>query len=191
MNLISLLPSVIPSIITLLQNQHADSKQLAAAQECATRLMLIELKINASIIEQVIPRTRPVTNQRLNSSHIPKTSQKLTDGVAMETVKHLSTEIARALLGGLGIPARVVINLDADAQKLINNDRIPGQLKGSKKGTPVSLIDLLDYLVRKDLEMKALCAIVPIADKTIRSIEWAVRLANFQKVSIAAIVALS
>ena len=189
MNLISLLPSVIPSIITLLQNQHADSKQLAAAQECATRLMLIELKINASIIEQVIPRT--VTNQRLNSSHIPKTSQKLTDGVAMETVKHLSTEIARALLGGLGIPARVVINLDADAQKLINNDRIPGQLKGSKKGTPVSLIDLLDYLVRKDLEMKALCAIVPIADKTIRSIEWAVRLANFQKVSIAAIVALS
>ncbi len=172
--------TLITSIIPLITGRFADARQLAEAERIAIRLIRMELRINASIIDCVIPNTAA------------KTTLKLTDVVAIEIIKHLSTDYARALLGGIGVPSLVVTGLDAKTRNLINKDKLPVQIKTSKKGSPVSLtlLDLLDYLIRKDKEMKALSAIAPIAGKSICSPDWTVRLKNFQTVSIAAITAL-
>ena len=167
------------TVLPLITGRLADAKQLAEAQTTAIRLIRIELRINASIIDHVLPDPKSK----------PKT--RLPDVVAIETVKHISTETSCALLGGIGVPSVVITGLDKATQKLIRADKLPGQIKSLKKGSSASLIDLLDYLVRKDREMKALSTMAPIVGKSTKPVGWLTRLRHFKTVSINAADALS
>lgn len=174
MDLSSIAAAIVPSLIqTCLSGRMKD----ADAYEAARRLLRIEVRTNLAILDATLPPS----------------GTKLANKEAMAIVGHLTTVVSRACLGAIGMPNKVITRLDSKTKGLIREDRLPAQWRKGGKVHPITLADLLDYLTRKDAEMKAVAAIEQAAGtlKGTRTPRWLTRLRNFHKVTSEVARALS
>lgn len=171
----SLLPSIIPIITGRITNATFSN----AVEQSALRLLRIELQTNAAILDHILPN---VTKGKANSAG----ASHLSPAVAMAVVGQLSTSIARSMLGRIGSPTLISATFDKKVTSLVRAESLPTSIGQRRNTSPVTFTDLLDYLVRKDTEMKALAAINSVAVPGIRSPQWNIRLTNFHRVALEA-----
>jgi len=165
MDPLSIVAGIFPSFI---QGDLSDRTRVAKAQDAARRLLRIELRTNLAILDATLP----------------KPGSQLGSEVAIAVVGHLTTVVSRACLGAIDIPNAVINRLNKATKKLIRQDlALPGWAKAANAGR-LTLGDLLDFLVRKDVEMKALAAIQPVAGAGLKNPSWLTRLRNFHKVPL-------
>ena len=171
MNIIT--PIVSPAIQALTK---IISKKLTDSEvELGFRRMLsIELRANISLLD-VITRSCD--------------ENQLCDSVAMATVSQLQTEVCRIAITGVGVPLSLSATIDEATSDLIFEKEEWLKGRASQGGETPIFSDLLDFLIRKDIEMKAI-AKISNDSKMPTNVKWKTRLNGFKNVAIIAKKAL-
>ena len=164
MNIIT--PIVSPAIQALTK---IISKKLTDSEvELGFRRMLsIELRANISLLD-VITRSCD--------------ENQLCDSVAMATVSQLHTDVCRIALGGIGVPLSFTTKTNKTTCDLIHEKRSELKRRATREKKNTLFTDLLDFLIRKDIEMKALVQISNNATLP-KKINWRTRLDGFRDVA--------